>query len=249
MLKFLVKKEFHQNAGRNDRMDSGSFYITLGRQLRARRRAKHMTLNELAEKLNKSTATVSKYEKGEIFISVDTLVDICRILNVDISSLLPDTCMKEDPNDVTRYQKYFSERLYLYWFNGEKNKLQKAVLVNQKMSFKTTMYYDVADISNYYEANYVYEGRVFYTDSCMDFILSCTEPPFDTLTLRLSSLNRHSSYKVGLLSTISYFYQNIAMKVIVSDAPLPEDEELISTLRLTAEDLKNIKRTNFFYAQ
>ena len=44
-------------------MDSGSFYITLGRQLRARRRAKHMTLNELAEKLNKSTATVSKYEK------------------------------------------------------------------------------------------------------------------------------------------------------------------------------------------
>ena len=82
------------------------------------------------------------------------------------------------------------------------------------------------------------------------WILSCcTEPPFDTLTLRLSSLNRHSSYKVGLLSTISYFYQNIAMKVIVSDAPLPEDEELISTLRLTAEDLKNINRTNFFYAQ
>ncbi|HIX98947.1 MAG TPA: hypothetical protein H9974_05425 [Candidatus Dorea intestinigallinarum] len=117
------------------------------------------------------------------------------------------------------------------------------------MSFKSTMYYDVADTANYYDANYVYDGRVSYTDSCIDFILSCTEPPFDTLTLRVSSLNRHTSYKIGLLTTISYFYQNIAMKVIVSETPLPEDEALISSLRLTPEELKNIKRTNFFYAQ
>ena len=230
-------------------MNSGSFYTTLGQKLRARRRAKHLTLNDLAEKLNKSTATISKYEKGEIFISIDTLVDICRILNIEISSLLPDTCVTEDSNDLTRYQKYFSEQLYLYWFNGEKNKLQKAVLINQKMSFKSTMYYDVADTANYYDANYVYDGRVSYTDSCIDFILSCTEPPFDTLTLRVSSLNRHTSYKIGLLTTISYFYQNIAMKVIVSETPLPDDEELIYSLRLTPEELKNIKRTNFFYAQ
>lgn len=230
-------------------MSSDSFYVTLGQKLRARRRAKHMTLNELAQKLNKSTATISKYEKGEIFISIDTLVDICSILNIEISSILPDTCATEDPNDITRYQKHVSEHLYLYWFNGEKNKLQKAVLINQKMSFKTTMYYDVSDTANYYEANYVYEGKVFCTDSCIDFILSCTEPPFDTLTLRLSSLNRHSSYKIGLLSTISYFYQNIAMKVFVSETPLAEDEQLIASLRLTAEELKNIKRTNFFFAQ
>lgn len=230
-------------------MNSGSFYITLGQKLRARRRAKHMTLNDLAQKLNKSTATISKYEKGEILLSIDTLVDICRILNIDVSSLLPDTCITEGSDEVTRYQKHFFECLYVYWFNSEKNKLQKAVLINQKTSFKTTMYYDVADTDDYYNANYVYEGNVSYTDSCIDFILSCTEPPFDTLTLRLSSLNPHSAYKVGLLTTISYFYQNIAMKVIVSETPLSEDEQLISSLRLTPEELKNTKRTNFFYVQ
>ena len=106
-------------------MNSGSFYVTLGQKLRARRRSKHLTLSDLAEKLNKSAATISKYEKGEIFISIDTLVDICRILNIEVSSLLPDTCMTEDPNDVTRYQKYFSECLYLYWFNGEKINCRK----------------------------------------------------------------------------------------------------------------------------
>ena len=35
-------------------MNSGSFYVTLGQKLRARRRSKHLTLSDLAEKLNKS---------------------------------------------------------------------------------------------------------------------------------------------------------------------------------------------------
>ena len=58
-------------------MDSCDFYTTLGKKLRARRRTKHMTLSDLSKKLNKSVATISKYEKGEVLISIDTLVDIC----------------------------------------------------------------------------------------------------------------------------------------------------------------------------
>ena len=69
-------------------MDSCDFYTTLGKKLRARRRTKHMTLSDLSKKLNKSVATISKYEKGEVLISIDTLVDICQILNIDIASLL-----------------------------------------------------------------------------------------------------------------------------------------------------------------
>ena len=47
-------------------MDSCDFYTTLGKKLRARRRTKHMTLSDLSKKLNKSVATISKYEKGEV---------------------------------------------------------------------------------------------------------------------------------------------------------------------------------------
>lgn len=230
-------------------MDSDSFYITLGQKLRARRRAKHITLNELAKKLNKSASTISKYEKGEILISIDVLVDICRILNIEIASLLPDTCVTEHPHEVARYQKAFPDLLYLYWFNGEKGRLQKAVLENHNLSFTSTMYYDVADVADHYEANFIYEGKLTYTDSCIVFVLVCAEPPFDTLTIRLPALNRSGGSRVGLLSTISYFYQSIAMKVIASETPLTEDESLISSLRLTPEELKNIKRTNFFFAQ
>ena len=80
-------------------MSANDFYVTLGKKLRAKRQAKHITLNEIAEKINKSVATVSKYEKGEIYISIDVLTEICKILNIDIASLLPNTCIKENHNE------------------------------------------------------------------------------------------------------------------------------------------------------
>ena len=120
-------------------MDSCDFYTTLGKKLRARRRTKHMTLSDLSKKLNKSVATISKYEKGEVLISIDTLVDICQILNIDIASLLPITSTDKSAAEIARYQNYFSDKLYLYWFNGEKNCLQKAVLENKNLSLTATM--------------------------------------------------------------------------------------------------------------
>lgn len=88
-------------------MDSCDFYTTLGKKLRARRRTKHMTLSDLSKKLNKSVATISKYEKGEVLISIDTLVDICQILNIDIASLLPITSTDKSAAEIARYQNYF----------------------------------------------------------------------------------------------------------------------------------------------
>ena len=230
-------------------MSSNEFYITLGEKLRAKRRAKHISLKELAKELNKSVATMSKYEKGEIFIGIDVLIDICKILNIDVASLLPDTFMSENNKEIIRYQKHLSDHRYIYWFNGEKNKLQKAVLENRNWSFRSTLYYDVENVKDYYTTNYIYDGDIIYSDTDIFFIMTCTEPPFDTLTIRLPALKRNSKLKIGLLSTITYFYQSISMKIIASETPLTENEELINSLRLSSEELKNIKKTNFFFAQ
>lgn len=230
-------------------MASNDFYTTLGQKLRARRRSKHITLTELSRRLNKSVSTISKYEKGEVIISIDTLIDICQILNIDIASLLPATSSEKNTADLERYRNYFSEKLYLYWFNGEKNCLQKAVVENKNLSLSATMYYDIEDEADYYDAKYIYEGNITYSDTCTVFILVNTKPPFDIMTLRLPSLGNNADYVVGLISTISCYYQSIAMKVAACEGPLPVNEELIDSLRITSEELKNIKRTNFFYSQ
>ena len=70
---------------------STSFYHDLGDKLKACRRAKKLTLQQIADVLGKSTSTVSKYENGEISIDLELLIQWCRFLNLDINTVLPST--------------------------------------------------------------------------------------------------------------------------------------------------------------
>ena len=81
-----------------------SFYETLGLKLRTYRKAKQLTLSDLAKVLNKSLATVGKYEKGEISIDLEVLIDWCRYFEIDIASILPGT-VEEEGSDAARYEK------------------------------------------------------------------------------------------------------------------------------------------------
>lgn len=226
-------------------MNTSDFYVSLGQKIRSRRKAKHLTLKELSQTLNKSVSTLSKYETGEIIISIDALIDICNILDIDISSLLPDTSSHSEI-DITRYSGFLAKRFYLYWYNGEKKRVQIAVLENRTHSMHSTMYYDVKDVDNFYDANFIYEGTIMYSDTSLVYTYTCIAPPFDVLTIRIPFLKSQNSLKMGLLSTISYFYQSIAMKVVLSETPLKNDTKLINMLQISSEDIKNIRRTNFF---
>lgn len=222
-----------------------SIYEDIGKKIRARRRSQNMTIGELAAELNKSVPTISKYENGSIQIGLDVLLDICRILKMDIFSLIPDTYNENGNPDVDRYQKYFTEKLYIYWYNGEKDQIQLCVAENNNLSMKATLYYDSDNTDDYFSCNYIYSGDIFYSDTSTVWVFRNQDPPFDTLTLRLPSLSRKGKPRTGLISCISYFYQSIAMKVIASEVPVMDTESLRESLRLSQAELKNVKRSNF----
>ena len=50
------------------------------------------------------------------------------------------------------------------------------------------------------------------------------------------------------MTTLSYFYQNVATKIIAASKPLSEADKkvLLPQLKISAEEIKEIKRTNFF---
>ena len=59
-----------------------------GIRLKALRAQKDLTQNQLAQKLDITRSSVSYYEKGAIYPSVDILVKICRFFNVSADFLL-----------------------------------------------------------------------------------------------------------------------------------------------------------------
>nr|DAV92671.1 MAG TPA: helix-turn-helix domain protein [Caudoviricetes sp.] len=58
-------------------------------RIKAIRKAARITQEELAEKLSVNRATVSKYENGDISLSLEMLRKIAAALNVDWTELVP----------------------------------------------------------------------------------------------------------------------------------------------------------------
>lgn len=59
-----------------------------GERIRMYRKMKSMTLQQLADRIHKSRASVSKYENGEIAMDIETLGEIARVLQVSPGQLL-----------------------------------------------------------------------------------------------------------------------------------------------------------------
>ena len=65
----------------------------IGGRIRMYRKARGMTLQQLADSIHKSRASVSKYENGEITLDVETLFEIAQVLMVSPSQLMEAAMM------------------------------------------------------------------------------------------------------------------------------------------------------------
>ena len=62
--------------------------MTLGERIREQRTQNNMTQEYLAEQLNVSRQSVSKWESGASFPEMDTLLRICDLYDVNLDTLL-----------------------------------------------------------------------------------------------------------------------------------------------------------------
>ena len=82
-------------------------YKIIGERLKKARKSKHMTQEELSEKLDMSVAFLSRIECGSSFISLKRLDQICEILGITKGSILDGASV----NSKDYLNKDFSELL------------------------------------------------------------------------------------------------------------------------------------------
>ena len=203
---------------------STSFYHDLGDKLKACRRAKKLTLQQIADVLGKSTSTVSKYENGEISIDLELLIQWCRFLNLDINTVLPSTAPSSAQQELSRYESHFVDRLYIYWYNKALGRTFLAVIENDNLSGKSVCFHTVHNADDIHSADFFYTGTVTYSDISTDFVFYNTAPPFDLLTFSMPALTRKQKYKTGMLSSITFFYQDVILKALASKEPIADEE-------------------------
>ena len=127
----------------------------IGKRIRAFRKSRHMTLEEMARILCKNKSTLSKYETGEIVLDIETMYDISRALGIHVEQLLyctPDRV----PIQTTGVQTNFFTGLtqfYGYYYDGRVNRIVPAVfevlLLSEDHQYKIMMYMNFTDFDSY----------------------------------------------------------------------------------------------------
>ena len=74
-------------------------YEQIGINIKTARVLKNMTQEQLAEKLTKSTNFVSLIERGQTGISVNTIIDICNILDIEPNAIFNGLISYNDEQD------------------------------------------------------------------------------------------------------------------------------------------------------
>lgn len=125
----------------------------IGRRIRQFRRMQGLTLQQMAEQLNKSKATMSKYESGDIILDVETLSSIADLLQISISQLTdyrpeekisPDYGIRHTDNTRVSPKEtdqmtmnlmqpeqspfFQANQLYFYYYDGRYRRLKQGSL-------------------------------------------------------------------------------------------------------------------------
>lgn len=182
-------------------MEFQDFYCALGANIRSFRKLQNLTQTDLAKRLNKSLACVSKYEKGAVSIDALTVYEIADALSISPQMLLPDeehftsNCLLTEMLPAILKQRF----VYVYLYIGERKEIVLCCLEIQHENAHVVLYVDLKDKDDYKSCSYIMTGEI----SCCEtnVIIHCTNPLIhgDYLYWRESRM-KTAKLVVGILS-------------------------------------------------
>lgn len=225
--------------------------IEIGKKIRNFRKSKGMTIQQLADLVHKSKATVSKYENGDIAIEIETLYEIAAALNIHVEQLLyiPPENNPIISNSIPSAFFQNSSRFYSYFYDGRSNRLVKCVMDiitrTNTSSYKAMLYMNVKDYDLYQDCENTYLGYIEHYDVLTSIVLKNQATPVEQITINILASFLDSDKKWGLMSGVSFRpFMPIALKMLFSKKPLEENQDLINELKISKEDIRLMKMYN-----
>lgn len=223
----------------------------IGKRIRLYRKNKQMTQEDLAKLLYKGKAVVSKYERGEISIDIDTLYEIAAVLNIDVRQLLDMPGEKRMTPPVMMHGFFAAgTRFYTYYINKNSSRIVPGVLElnrNEHGEYATVLYVDVLDYENLFRCRHLYYGDIHYSDSFVNLVLQNQDNAAERIFINICNTFGQGTVTVGMISgTSSKYMVPIAMKILLSQQQLPQDDKLHKMLEFDREDIALMKRARCF---
>ena len=216
--------------------------INLGETLKKYRKLKHYSLEDIGNKIYKTKATVSKYENGEIIPDFITVLELCNILNIEISNLLPSIS-----EVFTSNLPFNNEVLYLYYFVSNKL-ITSTIKINGFNDGKYYAFFYDGFQKNFDDCNNYYEGTV-------DSSQTVTYMNFNNININKNNLEQvQIIINIPLSNTSDQYdcfitgltpnYLPIIKKGIITTIPLDTSQIDIQRLQISKQELQKISINN-----
>lgn len=228
--------------------------IHVGGRIRMYRKARDMTLQQLADMIHKSRASVSKYENGEITLDVETLFEIASVLMVSPSQLMDirKTVPRNAENALNTSGKspfFQAKRLYFYFYDGRYKRLKDGIIdiyeqENAPGDYEATLSISAVTPTGRSSEIY-YTGKVVYSDMLIrfSFVNQCNALEEDLLYI-FNPLEIRDSTDGLLCGISSADLMPCAFRCLVTLTPQEHTEEFKQQLLITRKELQKWQKLN-----
>jgi len=229
--------------------------IQIGKQIRTYRKMRKLTLDELSTMLHKSKSTISKYEKGEISIDIETLYEIADALEIHVEQLLylrPKRTVISSHNNSPAFFSGVSQ-FYSYVYDGRSNSIIRCVFdvlsETENHQHKIMMYMNYKDFDNYQNCENTYWGYIKHYDALTHISLVNKDTAMENVSVQILASYLDSDTKWGLFNGFSSRpMMPIAVKMLFSKTRLKEDSTLVHQLKISKDDIRLLKLYNMLSA-
>ena len=241
---FIRTMELHCNWGG---ICMNTILETLGRKIRLYRKANGMSLEDLAAKIYKIKASVSKYELGQTAMDILTLSDIATALGMMPFQLL-ETDVQHHASSSSSANHPFGKTNQLYMYHMVNQKLYLSLLRFGHMEadgrVNVTLYHKIKDPQNIERCTTLYHGYMYNHDVVISFFLRNYHNTVENVLLNVAVPTNNSSIMTGMACGLDDSLAPLAIKVVLSQNTIEESPKLYQAVSLTAESIKAAKKTN-----
>lgn len=228
--------------------------LHIGGRIRMYRKTRGLTLQQLADQIHKSRASVSKYENGEITLDVETLFEISQVLMVSPNQLMDfqpraPKAAERTINTSAKSPFFQASRLYFYFYDGRYKRLKNGIIdiyeqENAPGSYEATLSISAVTPTGRSSEIY-YTGKVVYSDMLIrfSFVNQCNALEEDLLYI-FNPLEIRDSTDGLLCGISSADLMPCAFKCLVTLTPKEHTEDFKQQLLITKKELQKWQKLN-----
>ena len=227
----------------------------VGARIRTYRKMRKLTLQQLADQIHKSRASVSKYETGEVSLDIETLAEIAQVLEISPGQLLDipkemETPLLRSGADRAGMNPFFqARRLYFYFYDGRYQRLKDGVIDIREAKEKPGSYEAALSISTVSpsgrSSQVYYTGKVVYSDMLIRFSFVNQYNTLEEDLLYIFNPLELRDSTDGLLCGISSAdLMPCAFKCLVTLTPQEHTEAFKKRLLITRDELNQWQKLN-----